>query len=106
MMTPAEVGLEDVLEGDRGHGFFGSNLLKSSGRIARWAEPITYLHIYECENFTVSSLSDLCPIFFFIPFLIFLFPRPSFSVLFIFICLLLASQVEHVMIFSTTASSI
>lgn len=79
-ITPAEVGLDDVLEDDRGHGFFGSNFFTNSNRTARWAQPITYLHIYECENFTVSLLNHLlCPFF-----------PPKFSVL-LLICLVLAS---------------
>lgn len=54
-MGPEDVGLkQDNLEDDRGHGFFGSNLSKSTSRLARWAQPITYLNIYECESFTVS----------------------------------------------------
>ncbi|KAJ0960734.1 hypothetical protein J5N97_001383 [Dioscorea zingiberensis] len=54
-ISSEDVGLkEDNLEDDRGHGFFGSNLSKSSSRVARWAQPITYLHIYECESFTIG----------------------------------------------------
>ncbi|KAJ6798032.1 plant cysteine oxidase 3 isoform X1 [Iris pallida] len=53
-ITPAEVGLEDAVEDDRGHGFFGSNYFKNSTRTARWAQPITYLHIYECDSFTIG----------------------------------------------------
>lgn len=50
-----EVGLKaDDLEDDRGHGFFGSSIYKHSTRVARWAQPITYLHIYECNSFSVS----------------------------------------------------
>lgn len=53
-ITPSEVGLDDVLEDESGHGFFGSGLLKNSNRTARWAQPITYLHIYECDSFTIG----------------------------------------------------
>ncbi|KAJ4796411.1 hypothetical protein LUZ62_047657 [Rhynchospora pubera] len=54
-ITPAEVGLEEeTLEDERGHGFFGSNFSNYSSRTARWAQPITYLHIYECDSFTIG----------------------------------------------------
>lgn len=59
-ISPADVGLrDDNLEDDRGHGFFESNFLRGSARVARWAQPITYLHIYECDAFSVSSLGYL-----------------------------------------------
>ncbi|XP_068642556.1 plant cysteine oxidase 3 [Aristolochia californica] len=54
---PADVGLkEERPEDDRGHGFFGQNLFGNhhSNRVARWAQPITYLDIYECESFTIG----------------------------------------------------
>ncbi|XVE56724.1 hypothetical protein DITRI_Ditri04bG0034000 [Diplodiscus trichospermus] len=45
---PADVGLkEESQDDDRGHGFFGLN------RVARWAQPITYLDIHECDSFTM-----------------------------------------------------
>ncbi|XP_030455498.1 plant cysteine oxidase 3 [Syzygium oleosum] len=48
---PADVGLSaNALEDDRGHGFFGLNQL---GRVPRWAQPITYVDIHECESFTI-----------------------------------------------------
>ncbi|KAJ8752356.1 hypothetical protein K2173_003992 [Erythroxylum novogranatense] len=48
---PADVGLkEESSDDDRGLGFFG---LHRSSRIARWAQPITYIDIYECESFTM-----------------------------------------------------
>ncbi|KAK3440385.1 hypothetical protein EUGRSUZ_B00664 [Eucalyptus grandis] len=48
---PADVGLsEDALEDDHGHGFFGLNGLD---RVPRWAQPITYIDIHECESFTM-----------------------------------------------------
>ncbi|GAV74518.1 LOW QUALITY PROTEIN: DUF1637 domain-containing protein, partial [Cephalotus follicularis] len=34
---------------DQEHGFFGLNQLNA----ARWAQPITYLDIYECNSFTM-----------------------------------------------------
>ncbi|KAK8692991.1 hypothetical protein V6N13_070591 [Hibiscus sabdariffa] len=45
---PADVGLkEESPNDDRGHGFFGLN------RVARWAQPITYVDIHECDSFTM-----------------------------------------------------
>ncbi|KAF9623528.1 hypothetical protein IFM89_003318 [Coptis chinensis] len=47
---PADVGLKaNNLDDDRGHGFFGFNQFN---RMARWAQPITYLDIHDCESFT------------------------------------------------------
>ncbi|KAK4750782.1 hypothetical protein SAY87_004264 [Trapa incisa] len=48
---PADVGLsENVPDDDRGLGFFGFNQLD---RGIRWAQPITYIDIHECESFTM-----------------------------------------------------
>lgn len=48
---PADVGLkEEQSDDDRGHGIFG---LSQLNRVARWAQPITYLNIYECDSFTM-----------------------------------------------------
>lgn len=48
---PADVGLkEEQSDDDRGHGFFGLSRLN---RVARWAQPITYLDVYECDSFTM-----------------------------------------------------
>ncbi|KAF9624775.1 hypothetical protein IFM89_013856 [Coptis chinensis] len=42
---PADVGLKaNNLDDDRGHGFFGFNQFN---RMARWAQPITYLDIHD-----------------------------------------------------------
>ncbi|XP_040866013.1 plant cysteine oxidase 3 isoform X6 [Glycine max] len=50
-IQPADVGLkEETADDDRGHGFFGTNALS---RLARWAQPITYVDIHECDNFTM-----------------------------------------------------
>ncbi|BAT03723.1 plant cysteine oxidase 3 [Oryza sativa Japonica Group] len=54
-ITPVDVGLrDDNLEDGRGFGFFESNFLKNSARVARWAQPITYLHVYECDAFSIG----------------------------------------------------
>ncbi|KAG8046420.1 hypothetical protein GUJ93_ZPchr0008g13834 [Zizania palustris] len=55
-ITPADVGLRDgnPEEDGRGFGFFGSNLMRDSERVARWAQPITYLHVYECDAFSIG----------------------------------------------------
>lgn len=51
-VQPADVGVkEETADDDRGHGFFGTNQLN---RVARWAQPITYVDIHECDSFTVS----------------------------------------------------
>ncbi|KAK6921109.1 Cysteine oxygenase/2-aminoethanethiol dioxygenase [Dillenia turbinata] len=48
---PADVGLKvENSEDGRGHGFFGLNRFN---RVARWAQPITYVDIYECDSFTM-----------------------------------------------------
>ncbi|BBH10109.1 Protein of unknown function D [Prunus dulcis] len=58
-MSPADVGLkEENLDDDRDqdHGYLGLDQLN---RVARWAQPITYLdiyiyiYIYECDSFTM-----------------------------------------------------
>ncbi|TKY73256.1 Plant cysteine oxidase 3 [Spatholobus suberectus] len=50
-IQPADVGLkEETADDDRGHGFFGANVLN---RVARWAQPITYVDIRECDSFTM-----------------------------------------------------
>jgi len=59
---PTDVGLnEDTLEQDRGYGFFGQNMqrIRHSAMVARWSQPVTYLHIYECDSFTVGVLESM-----------------------------------------------
>ncbi|XP_020532368.1 plant cysteine oxidase 3 isoform X4 [Jatropha curcas] len=54
-VRPADVGLkEENPDDDRGHGIFGLNRLS---RAARWAQPITYIDIYECDSFTLAKLA-------------------------------------------------
>ncbi|KAH8487191.1 hypothetical protein H0E87_025963 [Populus deltoides] len=53
---PADVGLKEENRDDRGHGMLGLNRLSS---VARWAQPITYVDVYECDSFTVSFTSYL-----------------------------------------------
>ncbi|KAK8965528.1 hypothetical protein KSP40_PGU003380 [Platanthera guangdongensis] len=54
-ISPEDLGLkENVLDDESGYGFFESNPFKSSTRAARWAQPITYLHICECDSFTIG----------------------------------------------------
>jgi cysteamine dioxygenase len=60
-ISPEDVGLrDDNLEDGGGHGFFESSFMKGSARAARWAQPITYLHIYECDAFSVSLSWIFC----------------------------------------------
>ncbi|CAK7323167.1 unnamed protein product [Dovyalis caffra] len=47
---PADVGLKEEHQDDRGHGFLGLSRLSS---VVRWAQPITYVDIYECDSFTM-----------------------------------------------------
>ncbi|MCL7036848.1 hypothetical protein MKW94_019063 [Papaver nudicaule] len=50
-IAPADVGLkENNADDDRGHGFFGESLFD---RVGRWAQPITFMDIHECDNFTM-----------------------------------------------------
>ncbi|KAM0979991.1 hypothetical protein ACFX13_016032 [Malus domestica] len=50
-ISPADVGLkEENLDDDRGLGFFGLDQLN---RVSRWAQPITYLDMYEGDSFTM-----------------------------------------------------
>ncbi|KAG5035279.1 hypothetical protein JHK87_010189 [Glycine soja] len=59
-IQPADVGLkEEIADDDRGHGFFGANALS---RLARWAQPITYVDIHECDSFTVSFTIYYTPV--------------------------------------------
>ncbi|KAA8541135.1 hypothetical protein F0562_025119 [Nyssa sinensis] len=50
-ISAADVGLkEEYQDDDRGHGFFGLNPFN---RVGRWAQPITYVDIHECDSFTM-----------------------------------------------------
>ncbi|XP_028772645.1 plant cysteine oxidase 3-like isoform X1 [Neltuma alba] len=50
-VQPADVGLkEETSDDDRGHGFFGITQLN---RVARWAQPLTYVDIHEGDSFTM-----------------------------------------------------
>ncbi|KAB2633733.1 2-aminoethanethiol dioxygenase [Pyrus ussuriensis x Pyrus communis] len=50
-MSPTDVGLkEENQDDDRGLGFVGLDQLK---RVSRWAQPITYLDMYEGDSFTM-----------------------------------------------------
>nr|GMC71873.1 plant cysteine oxidase 3 [Ipomoea batatas] len=52
---PEDVGLKDESQEDeRGHGLFGINVFN---RVDRWAQPITYVDIYEGQSFTVTPLA-------------------------------------------------
>ncbi|CAI9113430.1 OLC1v1014033C1 [Oldenlandia corymbosa var. corymbosa] len=50
-IAPADIGLGDQnQEDDRGHGLLGLNVFS---RVNRWAQPITYVDIYEGNDFTM-----------------------------------------------------
>ncbi|XP_022988474.1 plant cysteine oxidase 3 isoform X1 [Cucurbita maxima] len=54
-VSPEDFGLkEENIGDDRGHGPFG---LSQFNRIARWAQPITYIDIFEGESFTICIFS-------------------------------------------------
>ena len=52
-IKPADVGLDDVstLQRITNAGFLG----KINGKKDKVSPPISYLHIYECEDFSVSE---------------------------------------------------
>ncbi|XP_058227196.1 plant cysteine oxidase 3 isoform X1 [Rhododendron vialii] len=50
-IRPADIGLKEEDQGDdRGHGLFG---LPRFNRVGRWAQPITYVDVHECDSFTI-----------------------------------------------------
>lgn len=49
-ITSTDVGLKEYDEDDRGHGLFGFNVFS---RANRWAQPITYIDVHECDGFTM-----------------------------------------------------
>ncbi|GAB2269965.1 Plant cysteine oxidase 3 [Dionaea muscipula] len=49
-LTPADVGLKEINEDDRGYGLSYLNLFT---RTARWSQSITYLDVHECDSFTM-----------------------------------------------------
>ncbi|WZZ59763.1 hypothetical protein YC2023_059870 [Brassica napus] len=53
-LSPGDVGLEGEAqdEEDRGYGVFGVSPVT---RVGRWAQPITFLDIHECDTFTVGD---------------------------------------------------
>lgn len=54
-VSPADVGLkEENAEDDRGYGL---SMINPFNRVARWAQPITYLDIHECDSFTMCIFS-------------------------------------------------
>lgn len=53
-IIPTDVGLEEeAQDDDRGYGVSG---VSRFNRVGRWAQPITFLDIHECDSFTVKSL--------------------------------------------------
>lgn len=55
-IKPMDVGLDETMptENDRGFGFFGMMNGRHSSIVSRWAPPVSYLHIYECEDFSMG----------------------------------------------------
>ncbi|KAL2935195.1 Plant cysteine oxidase 3, partial [Bienertia sinuspersici] len=54
-VTPADVGLkEENVDDDRGYGL---SLPNPFNRAPRWAQPITYMDIHECDSFTMCIFS-------------------------------------------------
>lgn len=53
-IRPSDVGLGDVEQQNRGFGDDGQGEWRSI--LPRWAPPISYLHLYECELFSVRNL--------------------------------------------------
>lgn len=58
-IKPSDVGLDEDMfaQHERGFGFFGKmngRRGRHSSMVSRWAPPISYLHIYECEDFSMG----------------------------------------------------
>eukprot|EP01018_Ginkgo_biloba_P011158 Gb_25023 [translate_table: standard] len=56
-IKPVDVGLsEDIFEQDPSYGFFEPSMRRNrhSTIVTRWATPITYLHLYECDRFSMG----------------------------------------------------
>lgn len=58
-ITPSDLGLDKVTfsQQDRGFGFFGllnGRKGRHTSMLARWAPPISYLHIHDCEYFSMG----------------------------------------------------
>ncbi|MCO5599509.1 hypothetical protein L7F22_053614 [Adiantum nelumboides] len=58
-IKPIDVGLDESMppHNDRGFGFFGmfnGQKGRHSSMVSRWAPPISYKHIYECQEFSMG----------------------------------------------------
>jgi hypothetical protein len=56
-IRPSDVGLGDVEQQNRGFGDDGQGEWRSI--LPRWAPPISYLHLYECELFSVRTSATI-----------------------------------------------
>ncbi|KAF8081333.1 hypothetical protein N665_0891s0010 [Sinapis alba] len=51
-VSPGDVGLEEVAQDDEDRGY-GVSGVSRVNRVGRWAQPITFLDIHECDTFTM-----------------------------------------------------